>query len=479
VWNQGVLAPVIEELDLPYGVADLRPHVFAWTISGTQIIEISVEDTDPEMAASIANAIGDSLMTYVEADTLQRVEPGQSALNAQLNSTSDQIGEVEAELVALEEQADSEDVAAQARINQLHNTLDRLNDEYADLRSSQQRMELSAATGMNPLKVATPAEPSTTPGDPGPQLALMFGSGFGALVAAAVVLTLGYLDKTVKPSTDYVSMVGAPLLGSVESQTVTRKQRDDLFVCKSPHTPASEAVRALRVSIAFRFLSENKKRLVISSPDHVKGKSVLVANLAIATAQAGFRTVLIDGNLRNASQHRVFGIRNDVGLSTWLTASGHPSKDICEWHRLASQSLYPNLWVIPSGPGEKTPSDVLLGTERLGALLSAVDHDADLVIIDAPAVLASSDAALIASEAEGVIIVCRPSDTEQPKLMQSSAALEPTGTPIVGVVLSEVVECGPAKRSKAASRQPHVSMPGNQVQSNGIRGSAPVASLSE
>lgn len=439
IWTQGVLGPVIEELDLPYTVDELRNNVSAWTVEGTQFIEVNVLDGDPERAAAIANGIANSMAAHVEAETLALAEPMLTEIDEQIQSTNAQMEEIEAQIAALEGQEGAGDLQTRAELSRLQLTLDGLQQTEADLLAERQEVELAASRSITPITLASPAEPATSPDEPQPRLATMFGAGFGLLIAAVAIVILGYMDRTVKPTTDFPTLVGGPLLGKVMSGKATKDDPYPLFVLKHPHEPESESVRAVRANISFRFLQRGKRLLAVSTAAPDEGKSVLVANLALAAAQAGLRTVLIDANLQAPSQHRMFDISNHRGLTTWLWQPPTQPVTVQSWQDLAVQTIIQRLRVMPSGPMVDTPADLLLSSSRFRSLLQSIDGDADLVIIDTAPVLSSNAALLTAAEVDGVVLICRPEKTAQDALSEAATVLAPSSAEIVGVVLSDLV----------------------------------------
>ncbi len=161
---------------------------------------------------------------------------------------------------------------------------------------------------------------------------------------------------------------------------------------------ATEAYRVLRTNLQFAAVDRRMRTLTVTSPAPSEGKSITAANLAAALALADKRVVLLDADLRRPRQHRIFGLRNNIGLTTALVDE-HPALD-----EILQQTTVQGLRVLTSGPLPPNPAE-LLGSTRMRELLAQLLAQADIVVIDTPPVTAVSDAAIISSQADGVLLV--------------------------------------------------------------------------
>jgi capsular exopolysaccharide synthesis family protein len=145
-------------------------------------------------------------------------------------------------------------------------------------------------------------------------------------------------------------------------------------------------------------------------------------------AQSGFSVVIIDADLRRPSQHKIFGVPNDRGLTTLLT---HPDR---AWRSVAIEVI-PNLWCVPSGPLPPNPSD-LLSSDRFRDLIEQTRQTVDIVLVDTPPVLAVSDPLVVATATDGVLLVSRAGHTRIESLERAGAAF-PESVRRIGVVLNQ------------------------------------------
>jgi non-specific protein-tyrosine kinase len=165
--------------------------------------------------------------------------------------------------------------------------------------------------------------------------------------------------------------------------------------------------------------------VLLTSADEVGEKSIAVANLAVVMAQTGARVLVVDGDLRRPQQHELFGVSNHKGLSTWLAEPGSPP---------IQESSLENLWVLPAGPTPANPA-ALLSTRHLESVLTDLRDRAEMILVDAPPVLAVTDAALWASKVDGVILMLYAGRTQREHAQRAKAVLEKVQAHLLGAVL--------------------------------------------
>jgi non-specific protein-tyrosine kinase len=199
----------------------------------------------------------------------------------------------------------------------------------------------------------------------------------------------------------------------------------NLITLTDPHSPAAEAYQSLRTNLEFSSLEQPLHSVLVTSPDDMGEKSAAVANLAVAMAQAGDRVTLVDGDLRRPHQHEIFGLSNQRGLSSWLLEEG-PAP--------LQKSAVEGLQVLVSGPPVANPV-ALLSRKRLADALVELQEQADYVLIDAPPILAVTDAAIWAGKVNGVILLVNAGGTKRDQAQRAKAVLETVHARIVGAVL--------------------------------------------
>ena len=206
---------------------------------------------------------------------------------------------------------------------------------------------------------------------------------------------------------------------------------DELVAAYEPFSPQVEALRALRSQLMLRWFSgePGQKMLSICSAGHGEGRSHLAANLAVIFSQLGERTPLIDADMRNPRQHKLFHLDNGAGLSTILSDRGG-TESIRRIPDLVDLS------VLAAGPVPPNPQE-LLGQPTLAKLLEAAATKFDVVLFDTPACAYYADAQVIAARTKAALIVARKHTSSLANTQQMAARLGQVGVNLLGSVITE------------------------------------------
>ncbi|HYR37565.1 MAG TPA: CpsD/CapB family tyrosine-protein kinase [Methylomirabilota bacterium] len=198
----------------------------------------------------------------------------------------------------------------------------------------------------------------------------------------------------------------------------------------SPKSAAAEAYRTLRTNIQFAGLDRPCKTIVITSATPAEGKTTTAANFAAVCAQSGSRVLLVDGDLRKPTLHRIFGLDNQRGLTTTMI-EGKSLADV------AIPTRVPNLSVVVSGPLPPNHAE-LAASRRMHDLMEAATRVFDLIVIDTPPVLSVSDAVALAAQMDGVILVVRGGKTSAEAARRAAEQIDAVKGRILGVLLNRV-----------------------------------------
>ncbi len=206
---------------------------------------------------------------------------------------------------------------------------------------------------------------------------------------------------------------------------------DELITITESRSPISEAYRTLRTNLDFAGLDRALKTLVITSAGMSEGKSTTLANLAIVSAQAGRRVILVDADLRRPTLHKVFGLANDAGLTTMMMDDAAlASPPLCK-------TEVEGLSVLTSGPLPPNPAEVM-GSRRMEEIIAALAERADQVLFDTPPVVAVTDAAVLATKVDGVVLVVSAGHTRRDHARTAVQRLQQINARLVGAVLTNV-----------------------------------------
>lgn len=199
----------------------------------------------------------------------------------------------------------------------------------------------------------------------------------------------------------------------------------DLVTLTAPRSAAAEAFQSLRTNIEFSGLGIGLNSLLVACPDMETAKSDALANLAVVMADAGDRVIVVDGDLRRPLQHLIFGVRGEAGLTDWLQHGGEPP---------LVDTQVSDLRLLAAGPLPPNPV-ALLSHKRLAELLETLTAEADYVLVDAPPVLAVTDAALWASRVDGTLLAVTAGRTRREQAQRAKEVLEKVQSNIIGAVL--------------------------------------------
>jgi len=175
--------------------------------------------------------------------------------------------------------------------------------------------------------------------------------------------------------------------------------------------------------------SETKK-VMITSAGPQEGKSTTVANLAVSIAQSGKSVLVLDADLRNPTQHKFFGVDNGEGLSIALVQDQ-------DYQNYIRETAVPGVMLLAGGPIPTNPAE-LVGSKRMKSLLEEVNEQFDMVLIDTPPIVAVTDAAILAQDVDGVILVLASGKVNNGNAQRAKELLDKVGAKILGVVLNKV-----------------------------------------
>ncbi len=206
-----------------------------------------------------------------------------------------------------------------------------------------------------------------------------------------------------------------------------------LVTLRNARSPAAEAYRSLRTNIMFSSLEQPVSTLLLTSCASGRAdadeKSAVLANLAVTFAQGGHRTILVDADLRRPRQHELWGLSNEHGLTTMMLEEGALAEPPIV------ETGVEDLFVLPSGPLPAIPADVI-GSQRMGDVAGVLKARASFILYDAPPILAATDALLLGSLLDGVVLSLRSGVTRREDALRAREALERVHARILGTVLT-------------------------------------------
>lgn len=290
---------------------------------------------------------------------------------------------------------------------------------YADLK----KKEVGSSIPRMPVKIWEKAEAPANPSSPKWPLNLALGAVVGLVVGIGLAFFIEYLDTSVKTMEDVENFLGVPVLAIIPKDI-------DLLHKVSGDTPDAEAYRILRTNIEFNRKSATANTISMVSGGPGEGKSTTLANMAYTFAQGGYAALIVDADLRRPTQHKLFGLSNDVGLTTYLTT------DI-RLDDVIFPTGFDNLQIMPSGI---LPTDAvgILNSQRMSDMITELKGRYDMVFFDSPPILGVSDASVLASEVDLCILVVQHRRFPRSMLTRVKQSVINVGGTILGVVLNNV-----------------------------------------
>lgn len=260
---------------------------------------------------------------------------------------------------------------------------------------------------------------------------LMLAFMFGGVVGTGGAFLLEYLDRTIRSAEDAERATGATVLasiprlpGGIGAGGVARP-----VIVSDERTPGGEAFRTLRTMTHFS-LADRPRVLAVSSPAPGEGKSTVAANLALTLAHEGKRVLLVDADLPRPMQHVIWDIPAEPGLTDVLVQR-------MKLEAAAHADLHNGLHVLSSGTPVRASSE-LVGSSAFRQFLEAAREDYDSVIIDAPPILVISDATVLGTIVDGMLVVARSNITDRHALADAVRQLRQVDAPLLGLVLNGV-----------------------------------------
>lgn len=300
----------------------------------------------------------------------------------------------------------------------------------ADAFISSNQSNLTSRPGQ--VSVVESAEPPLDPIAPRRLVNTVLGATVLLLVVGGLVVLIEYLDDTVKSPEQASAVSGLPTLGRIEQFERLRSPREQLQSAHRPRSTVAEAYRATRTNLSYAIdLGRDRRLILVTSPGPGEGKTTTAGNLAVVFGLAGYRVCVVDTDLRRPTLHRLFALDNQEGLTNLLLAREPDLK------RAVQRSAYTNVSVVTSGPLPPNPSE-LLGSARTQEVLERLKASFDVVLLDSPPALVVTDASVLATLADGLLVVTRARRTRVGSLRAMLTELAQSGRPIAGLVINRV-----------------------------------------
>lgn len=403
------------------------PYYTVQVLPNTQIIEIQVLASDPQASYVVASTLADQLILQGPAGREQQaresfVETELAELQASITDTRAEIKAKRQELTTLFSAREID--RTQSLIQSLEGKLSSLQANYAALLATTQQ---GAA---NTLAILEPAAIPIEPMDSDFALNVIIAVIFGCTIAGGGAYLIEFLDDTFKAASEVQEVLGAPVLTAVP-RIVGEANASKLLIAPNSPVHAMEAYRLLRVNLEFTAVDHVIKLLVVAGASVQDGKSLSAANLAVAYGRSGKQIILVDADLHRPTQQQLFKLANHFGLTTALRSEEAALDSLLQTTSLAT------LRVLTAGPLPPNPAE-LLSSKRMQELLTQLKTLADLVIVDSPPLTTVTDGIVLATQADGVLMVVHAGKTRRTQVKRAYVILKQVKARLLGVVYNGV-----------------------------------------
>jgi succinoglycan biosynthesis transport protein ExoP len=317
---------------------------------------------------------------------------------------------------------------------------------YEGLLQKLKEAGVTAGLRSNNIREVDIARTPAAPSEPNIPRNLGFGFVLGLTSGIGLAFLLEGIDNTVRTPEQAQEISGLPSLGMIPlgpkstAETTSKsnglavastKEAIELITQSRPLSQMAESYRALRTSLLLTSVGSPPKTILITSALPREGKSTTSINTAIVLAQKGTRVLLIDADLRRPSIHKTLGMGPRIGLSNVLTGGATLQQ------ATVRSSLLPNLFILPAGTPPPNPSE-LLASAPMFDLLAEVREQYDHIVLDTPPTLSVTDAVVLSTRADAVVLVIRSAQTTKPALRRARDILAQVNARVAGVLLNAV-----------------------------------------
>ena len=299
---------------------------------------------------------------------------------------------------------------------------------YQSLLSSLKERSITEESQAVNVWVVEEAKLPQRPGKPNIRRNLLLGILLGCFGGIALAFFIEYIDNTIKNPEEAEEITGLATLGVVEKVRLKKIQGQlGLLSMEDPFCSFSESIKALRTSILLSSASQPPKFIAVSSMLPEEGKTTIAANIAITLAQVGQKVLLIDSDMRKPSIHKLFGLKNDKGLSHYL--AGAPGYDLFQDGPLE------NLQILTAGSVPPNPSE-LLSSDKMPELLELAAKKFDSIVLDTAPITPVTDTRILSKMVDGVVIVVRAEKTTYDIIGKGVKSLFDIDAKILGMVIN-------------------------------------------
>lgn len=396
------------------------------------ILTIAATARDPQLAAERANSL---VAAYLEQRAL-----------AETGTIEQAIAQLETSLAALTEQLEELQPTALDAVTGVPTAgFTATQQQYATVFSRLQDLTVQLNLQRPTAEVLEPAQAPKTPIGLGLPSKIILAALLGGVLGLGVAFAREELDDRVRSREEVQGLLSVPVLAELPLDRRSSRSETHLATTDEPLGGFAEGIRSLRTSISFLSVDrpEAIQRILVTSTNAGDGKTLVAANLAVAYAQAGHRTVLVSADLRRPRVEQLFG--REVGGRGLTTAFSDEGRRRNGARTMVAEVIgdvvvptrVDNLWLLPAGAGVPNPAE-LVSSARMDEVLASLSDTFDMVIVDTSPLLAVTDAAALAPKVGHVVVVASMQGTRRRALARAAEMVHATRAEVLGVVVNRV-----------------------------------------
>jgi capsular exopolysaccharide synthesis family protein len=410
-------SPMLDNLMTRLGLST-APSVKVEIIPSSELIQISMEHSDPVIASNGANILANFLIDYALGTDSNTDIASQKSLGDQLAQAENEVKQArrEYERLVAETPNNSDAIGTASRLLKVKE------DTYASVLQLFERIRVSQSVHTATITFVESAAIPLSPSQPKKALNMTLGLLVGLMAGICLAFLLENLDTTLYATKQIEMATERVIIGKIPSA----KLHQDKFL--NGHSPAGEAFRHVRTSLLNLEYGGPLHMLLVTSAEPGEGKSTIALNLAYTLTEFGRKVLLVDCDLRAPTLHKVLGMSNDLGLSNVLNQG-------IKLHEAVHCEPKSGLRVLTSGGLPQNPAE-LLGSSEMAAFTKQAMNQFEIIVLDTPSLLAVTDASVLAPMVDVVVMVVGRGKARRNAVREACRMLDGVKAKRVGIVVN-------------------------------------------